>query len=335
MNDQGKLVSSEEAAKQGVKSKRYLSIDVFKGITILLMTFVNTLSVFENVPAWSRHPVDYGLTYVDFIAPFFVFMMALNYKKSYLKRLVKEGRKRTYIHFLRRYSLFLLLGLIININITEEGFQLRWGTLQYLGTSGLILLPLIEFHPVIRLSIAVIFMSIHQYLLGTSIGDQIYSGIEGGPQGMLSWSSMLILSSVLSEGFLNDKVKSYFFHGGLILVLLSVPTYFFWGFSRQRITLPFILLTIGTASLIFYCLYLIFERASFSHPFFHQENLISILGRNSFMLYMTHLLLVIFMYYVATINPPFIIVFLLGLMNTFIIWGFGIFLYKNRIFIVI
>ncbi|MHA1725771.1 MAG: hypothetical protein ACTSXH_13210 [Promethearchaeota archaeon] len=263
--------------------------------------------------------MDYGLTYVDFIAHFFVFIMGLNYKLSYLKRLVNEGRKRTYLHFLRRYSLFLLLGLMISIKITEEGFQLRWGTLQYLGTSGLILLPLIELHPLIRLIIAIIFMSVHQYLLETSIGDQIYSGIEGGPQGMLSWASILILSSVLSEGFQKDKIKPYFFYGGLALMLMSIPTFFFWGFSRQRITLPFILLTIGTASLIFYCLYLIYERAEEKK----NGNLLSMLGKNAFLLYMVHLLLVIFMFYVATINPPFFIVFLLSLMNTFIIWGFG------------
>ncbi|MHA1687720.1 MAG: heparan-alpha-glucosaminide N-acetyltransferase domain-containing protein, partial [Promethearchaeota archaeon] len=78
VGNQSEAISLKEGAKEEEKFKRYLSIDVFKGITILLMTFVNTLSVFENLPAWSKHPVDYGLTYVDFIAHFFVFIMGLN-----------------------------------------------------------------------------------------------------------------------------------------------------------------------------------------------------------------------------------------------------------------
>lgn len=316
-------------------SKRYLSIDVFKGMTILLMAFVNTLSPFDDVPSWSKHAIDYGLTYVDFIAPFFVFMMALNFKNSYYRRMEKNGRTKTILHFLGRCVLFIGLGFMISLNITEEGFQLRWGTLQYLGTSCLVLLFLIEFSPVIRLIISGILMLIHQFLLGTWLGDVIYEGIEGGPFGALSWISMLILSSVIAEGLLKDKIKTHFLYGGLICLIISILTYFIWGFSRQRVTLPFLLLTIGTASITFFLLYLLFEEYSKNYTFLQNDNIISMLGKNSFVLYMVHLMLVIFMFYVAELNPTFFIVFLLGLLNTGIIWITGVYLYKKELFITI
>ena len=58
--------------EQRSQSKRYISIDVFKAISITLMVYVNTLRPYENVPAWSKHAVDFGLTFVDLIAPFFI-----------------------------------------------------------------------------------------------------------------------------------------------------------------------------------------------------------------------------------------------------------------------
>lgn len=47
------------------KKKRYLSIDLFRGLAIVGMVFVNIISNFDNIPDWSKHTADYGLTYVD------------------------------------------------------------------------------------------------------------------------------------------------------------------------------------------------------------------------------------------------------------------------------
>ena len=36
------------------KKNRLLSIDVLKGLTILVMAFVNSVALFDNTPAWSN-----------------------------------------------------------------------------------------------------------------------------------------------------------------------------------------------------------------------------------------------------------------------------------------
>ena len=44
---------NENQIENTEESSRILSIDVFKGLSITLMTFVNSLAFFENVPAWT------------------------------------------------------------------------------------------------------------------------------------------------------------------------------------------------------------------------------------------------------------------------------------------
>lgn len=41
---------------------RYLSIDIFRGITITAMIFVNYIGNYVTTPTWSLHAHDIGLT---------------------------------------------------------------------------------------------------------------------------------------------------------------------------------------------------------------------------------------------------------------------------------
>ncbi|MHA2255838.1 MAG: heparan-alpha-glucosaminide N-acetyltransferase domain-containing protein, partial [Candidatus Heimdallarchaeaceae archaeon] len=81
------------------KKIRFLSIDLFRGLAIVGMIFVNILSEFDNTPSWSKHAVDYGLTYVDLIAPFFIFAISLTYKMSFDSTLKREGYVKAYTRF--------------------------------------------------------------------------------------------------------------------------------------------------------------------------------------------------------------------------------------------
>ena len=317
------------------KRKRLISIDVFKGLTILLMVFVNTVGQYDNIPAWSKHAPDYGLTYVDLVAPFFIFMMALNFKPSYKHRLETKGRLNTYLRFLRRYLTFIGLGLIFSLNKDSTGFSLQWGTLQVLGLSGLILLPLIELKPQIRLIFACIGMTIHQFLLESDYGEIIFDAIEGGIFGMLSWGSMIILSSVLAEGLLNKNLRQYFFGGGIICIALGFMTSFIWGISRFRISAPFILISVGAASLLFYGLYLIFEIWSENYEFLQKENFLSVVGKNSFIMYFLHILLILIAFAILPFESHVLLVFTWGLANVLIIWLISYFFYKEDILIII
>jgi len=332
--------------------KRLLSLDLFKGITIILVVFVNTVGQFDSTPAWTRHAPDFGLTYVDLVAPFFVFMMALNYKSSFQRHLEATNRSKTYIKFLQRYLIFLGLGLFLCIDVDPAGnFYFRWGTLQVLGVSGLILLPLIIFPAIVRLFIGLGGLLLHQSLLETSLKQVIYDGIEGGVWASLSWGSMLILSSVLAEGLYkylkkgNENTQKtmtlYFLLGGIVFVIMGIVTNslflinFNWVISRQYMTASYVLISTGISSLVFYFLYYCIEILGKDHRLFQKDNFISVLGRNSFFLFIIHIVLITLSIPLIPVNSHLIVVFMLGFINVLIIWLLGFYMYKGEVFIVV
>src|SRR4051812_471591 len=54
-------------------SSRLLSLDVYRGLVIVVMTFVNYLSPVKEIPAWAKHwPENLeGYTFVDVVFPAF------------------------------------------------------------------------------------------------------------------------------------------------------------------------------------------------------------------------------------------------------------------------
>jgi len=182
------MSESNQNIETGEKThERLLSLDMYKGLTIILMVFVNSISQFTNTPAWTKHAGYFGLTYVDLIAPFFIFMMALNYKSSFKRRLEQSDKSKVYIKFIQRYLIFLGLGLVLYINTDPAGnIIFRWGTLQVLGISGLILLPLIMLPAIVRLVIGFGCLVVQQLLLETGLKQIIYDGYEGGLLSSLS-----------------------------------------------------------------------------------------------------------------------------------------------------
>ena len=61
-------------------ANRVLSIDVFRGIIIFTMVFVNELAGIANVPQWMKHlPADVdGMTFVDLVFPAFLFIVGMS-----------------------------------------------------------------------------------------------------------------------------------------------------------------------------------------------------------------------------------------------------------------
>jgi len=316
---------------------RFLSIDVFKGLTVVLMVIVNTLAIYENVPAWSKHAGDFGLTYVDLIAPFFVFMLALNMNISYQKRKEKFGRKKAILRYIHRFFIFIGIGLILTMYIGPDGFYFRWGTFQVLGMSGLLLLPLIELKPFLKLLVAIIIMIFHQLILFTPLSSIIYESIEGGILGALSWGSMMILSSFLAEALTKgkDKVKNYFLFGGLICVVLGFGFGFILGISRAYISLPYILVSIGISSLIYYIMYYIFEVWANNHEFVKKEKFFSVVGKNAFILYLFHIAIVYSIYQIIPLNVSSVIIFSISFVNAAIIWFIAFLMNKAEMFVVV
>jgi predicted acyltransferase len=315
-------------------SKRFLSIDVFKGLVILAMVFVNTLSIFENVPFWTKHAPDYSLTYVDLIAPLFIFMMALNSNLSFKKRVERDGPRKTYFHFIKRYLILLGIGLLLTLN-PESEFLIRWGILQVLGVAGLVLTIFIKFRTEIQIVIGILFILIHQLIILYFFGDYIYDAIEGGFFSILGWGALILFSSAISRHFLKKDMKYYFILGGIISIAIGIITSFIWGFSRFRISLPFVFFSVGISSLFYYAFYLAFDVLESDYSFFNQDNFLSITGKNALVLFILHILFINIIYYIIPLNIYTWIVFIVGFSNVIMIWAISYFLHKAKIYIIV
>ena len=317
--------------------KRMLSIDVFKGLAVFLMIFANSVQLYNDVPAWAKHAGDFGLTYVDLIAPFFVFMLALNLNVSYKRRFEKVGKKRAVLRYIRRFLIFIGIGLVMTIYARPDGFYFRWGTLQVLGFSGLMLLPLLELKPYLKLVFAILFMILHQFILFTPISIVIYDSIEGGILGVFSWGSMIILSSFLARGLEKGKeyIRHYFLSGGFICLLTGIGFAFVWGISRQYVSLPYILISVGIASILYYFLYYLYEVWGVNYNFVKKERIFSAVGRNAFTFYLIHILIAYFIFALFPLDTSNIIIIPLAIGHTAFIWLLAHYMNKQDIFIVI
>ncbi len=62
-----------------MSQQRILSIDIFRGLTIFAMVFVNDLAGVMNVPAWMKHAGTYDntMTFVDVVFPAFLFIVGM------------------------------------------------------------------------------------------------------------------------------------------------------------------------------------------------------------------------------------------------------------------
>lgn len=89
---------------------RYISVDIFRGLTIILMILVNTPGTWSAVYAPLLHASWHGYTLTDLVFPFFIFIVGVSISLSY-----KDMKLKWHIFYkLSRRSLKLIgLGLFL------------------------------------------------------------------------------------------------------------------------------------------------------------------------------------------------------------------------------
>ncbi len=107
-----------------LSNQRILSIDAFRGITILVMIFVNELAGIRDIPQWLKHmPADAdAMTFVDAVFPAFLFIVGMSIPFAINSRLAKGDS----FWQLQQHILFRTLGLLVlgffMVN-AEEGYN--------------------------------------------------------------------------------------------------------------------------------------------------------------------------------------------------------------------
>jgi heparan-alpha-glucosaminide N-acetyltransferase len=97
-------------------STRVHSIDIFRGLTMAVMIFVNALSDVHGLPWWTYHaPARLDeMTYVDMVFPFFLFIVGMSMPLSIAQRLKRKASTAAlWLHVLLRSIGLIVLGLIL------------------------------------------------------------------------------------------------------------------------------------------------------------------------------------------------------------------------------
>ena len=121
------------------KKNRIYTIDIMRGLTLLLMLFVNDLYV-PGVPKWLVHTAaqEDGMGLADWVFPGFLFMVGLSIPFAFLAREKKgESTKELVIHILIRTLSLLFIGVfMVNLESYNEaltGINIYiWAILVYI-----------------------------------------------------------------------------------------------------------------------------------------------------------------------------------------------------------
>src|SRR6202453_2281505 len=95
---------------------RVVSIDIFRGLTMAVMIFVNALAEVHGLPWWTyhAHAEEDVMTYVDMDFPFFLFIVGMSLPTSIAQRLKRDpSLSRLWLHVLQRVASLITLGLIL------------------------------------------------------------------------------------------------------------------------------------------------------------------------------------------------------------------------------
>jgi heparan-alpha-glucosaminide N-acetyltransferase len=106
---------SEIAAPEKTAS-RIVSVDIFRGLTMAVMIFVNELSSVRGLPWWTYHAPARAdeMTYVDMVFPFFLFIVGISLPLSIAQRLKRNPSLLSlWKHVALRVLGLLVLGLIL------------------------------------------------------------------------------------------------------------------------------------------------------------------------------------------------------------------------------
>jgi predicted acyltransferase len=276
---------ADKVEEEAVPVKRIVSLDQFRGFAIFGMILVNYLGYFTKIPETMKHP-NYGMTFANTIAPFFLIAVGMGFRMSITGRIKKYGRKNSYYIALKRYFILIIIGIVL---YGPDPVNSMWDAFVDIGFAGLLTLPFILSKRWIRLTLALLYLIIYQCLFAfTDYGVwTMQHSIDGGPLGTISWAAILFFGTVLIDD-LQEQTRLVFIRRSLITgAMLMIMGYLLslldpqelWQFSQRSMTMAYPLLASGLSFVFFVLFYWLADVKKIEIPH------LTILGMNPLILY--------------------------------------------------
>jgi predicted acyltransferase len=124
-----------------VPPERFVSLDIFRGLIVLVMVFVNDVSGVAGLPWWTYHMPEghNGMTYVDMVFPSFLFIVGISIPLAIRRRIAKgDSPRQLWAHVLARSASLVIIGLLLanlsNVDVQLTGISMRkWAMLAFAG----------------------------------------------------------------------------------------------------------------------------------------------------------------------------------------------------------
>ncbi|QDS88856.1 hypothetical protein EC9_30510 [Rosistilla ulvae] len=199
--------------------KRIVSLDQFRGYTVVGMLLVNFLASFSVSPAVLKHHHDY-CSYADTIMPQFLFAVGFAFRLTFGRRVQRDGAAAANWRMVRRLLGLMLVSIVIyNVSppastweelvalgpagILPELLKRNWfQTLMHIAVTSLWILPVIAATARVRClwmvgsAIAHVLLS---YWFNYAWVNTSPNGIDGGPLGFLTWSVPTLMGTLVCD----------------------------------------------------------------------------------------------------------------------------------------
>ncbi len=120
---------------------RVLTVDVFRGLTVLVMVFVNDAAGVKGLPWWTYHMPEgvNGMTYVDLVFSAFLFIVGISIPLAFGRRMAKGASRGALLgHVVARSLSLVAMGYVLaNLDSVDAGLtglsRRTWDLLAFAG----------------------------------------------------------------------------------------------------------------------------------------------------------------------------------------------------------
>ena len=207
-------------------TSRIVSLDQFRGYTVLGMMLVNFVGGFQACHYLLKH-FDTFCSYADTIMPQFFFAVGFAFRLTFARRAQTQGLRAAYGHTVRRLAGLLLLSLVLySAGIPPENWRQlidgdAWSfvrvalkgnwfqTLTHIAVTSLWILPVIRAGWGVRMAFLLASAAAHLVLSSAFNFAWVNNGqpdaIDGGPLGFLTWTIPTLVGTMACDIALSGR----------------------------------------------------------------------------------------------------------------------------------